>query len=188
MSVSPELTTNELIHLAILDSRLGRHDEAILKLKRCLASAPGEARAHYLLAAEHAQLGMYSEAASGFESALALDSSLLTARFQLGLLHAVNHQPAKAHEAWAQIGDLPAEPLSRFTRGLECALDGDASGAIRHLDEGLAMAAVNPTLHNDMAQLKARLLGNLAKDAEGAGPAGEILLKSYKGTGGEPDA
>ena len=37
------LNPDELLHLAILDSRNGRHDEAILKLKRCIGEAPAMA-------------------------------------------------------------------------------------------------------------------------------------------------
>ncbi len=91
-----DLTPDELLHLAIVDSRNGRHDEAIVKLKRCIAASPSQPGAYHMLAAEHAEMGMVPEAISEFSEAIRLDPSSVPARFQLGLLRALNNQPEQA--------------------------------------------------------------------------------------------
>jgi len=190
MSTGLELTSEELLHLAISDSRNSRHEDAIVKLKRCLKLAPKDSRVHHLLAAEHAEIGMYNEAAAGFERAISLDPSSTTARFQLGLLHAVNHRADEARKAWAPLASLPpSEPLVEFSEALQFALDGNAAAAIQHLDLGLSLPSVNAALQKDMSQLKSRLqAARAAAEKNNGEAAGAMLLESYKGSSGEPEA
>src|SRR5882757_1380393 len=140
MSSSLGLNAEELLHLAIADSRNGRHDEAIIKLKRCIDAEPTRAAAYHLLAAEHAEIGMYQEAIRELQHAVALDPKAVAAHFQLGLLYAVNNDPKQARHHWIPLTSLdPDGPWNAFKMALESLMDGENASALNFLERGLAM-------------------------------------------------
>lgn len=187
MPVEPGLSMNELLHLAIADSRKGRHDEAILKLKRCIAADSTHAAAYHLLAAEHAEIGMYAEAVQEFERAIELDSTAVVPRFQLGLLRALGNDPQQAKRDWAPLATMdPEGPWNCFSKAMENLLDEKHTSASRLLDLGLAMPFPNPTLRADMAKLRDRV-AEKASASQQEHPAGELLLKSYEKNSPESD-
>src|SRR5690349_3947874 len=86
MSTQPDLDAEELKFLAMQASRQNLGDQALLYLKRAIQRAPERGDLYYLMAAEHAQLGMLERAMEEMERALALSAELHTARLQLALL------------------------------------------------------------------------------------------------------
>ena len=70
------LDAAEYLHLAIRSSQSGDHKETIECLHKSLDLDPSNAYAIYLLAAEHAELGMFERAIKGMEEALVLDSGI----------------------------------------------------------------------------------------------------------------
>lgn len=184
MSTDVQLNPDELFHLAILDSRSGRHDEAIVKLKGCIATDPSFAGAHHMLAAEHAEIGMYREAIRELDHALVLDPKSVAARFQLGLLHMITNDPQQARLDWAPLDKLdPAGPWSAFKGALEGLMDQDALAALRQLDKGLAMDFSNAALRADMSKLRERIQVTAKASSQIQPQAGEMLLKTYRGSG-----
>src|SRR5688500_15693826 len=100
MKSASKLDDQELLHLAIRASNEGRHDAAIDHLKQALELAPDNAKVHYMLGAEHAEIGMYDRATEEMTKAVVLDPTLVTAQFQLGLLHITSGRIPKAEESW----------------------------------------------------------------------------------------
>ena len=103
---SAELDAEELLHLAIAASDRDQPERAIELLKRAIAADPSDARAHHLLGAEHAQLGLFDRAAEEMQRAIELDPQLDAARFQLGLLQLSSRQPQSAEATWQALGRL----------------------------------------------------------------------------------
>lgn len=61
-TASARLDADELLHLALNAAQANRHEEAITSLKRALDISPNDARMHYMLGAEHAQIGLHDRA------------------------------------------------------------------------------------------------------------------------------
>lgn len=154
MASAAQLDSEELFRLSLLDVQAGRHDQAILKLKEVVAMTPEDARAHFLLAAEHAELGLYDRAEQGMARALALDPNLHTARFQLGLLHYTRGDTAQASAVWASLDSLgDHDALVLFKRGLLNVAAGALDVAEQELADALAVAQANPALMRDIGNV-----------------------------------
>ena len=82
-----KLDNAELLRLALDSINENRHPDALSMLKVMLERDSEHAFATYLLAAEHAQLGMMDRAEEGFERAVKLAPDFVMARFQLGQLY-----------------------------------------------------------------------------------------------------
>ena len=111
MTTTSQLDDSELLHLAIRASQNNRHDDAIGFLKQALELAPGNAKVHYMLGAEHAEIGLYDRAADEIAKAVELDPGLVTAQFQLGLLHMTSGRITEAENVW--------KPLEKHLRGIK---------------------------------------------------------------------
>lgn len=113
------LDSEELLQLAVLDSAAERHDTAIVKLKKAVALDPRNAKALYMLGAEHAEIGLMERAIEEMTRALELDPGLETAHFQLGLLLYTLGRVPEASERWDQLNYLGEDhPLVAFKTGL----------------------------------------------------------------------
>jgi len=78
--------TDEYLHLALHANSVRNHHACMAYLKELLAREPRHAKAIYLLAAQHAELGLHERAIAGMRAALALEPAIEMARLQLGLL------------------------------------------------------------------------------------------------------
>ncbi len=178
------LDEDELLHLAIEASRAHRDGDAIVYLKQAIERSASNYKAIYLLAAQHAQIGLNDRAMEGFRKALEIEPKLAPARFQLGLLLLVNGRLDEALAAWQALGELPdSDPFLHFKQGLEKLCRDDFAGAEESLKRGMALNRANPSLNKDMqgvldrmaAQIKS---GGQQPPASGAQP-GQILLNAY---------
>jgi len=188
-SPSSNLDSDELFHLAVLDSQAARHDEAIRKLKEAIAYSPNHAKANYLLGAEYAEIGLYDRAIEMIERAVHLDPSLITAHFQLGLVHYTLGNVAAAQESWAMLDSTPgADDLIAFKRALLQIAAGEYHQAISELDRGIGYAQANLALLHDMQRVKAnveRHLATLPGHSEAShqdirNSANHLLLSNYQ--------
>lgn len=158
------LDDEELLHLALRASDEDRHEDAISYLKRALDVAPNNAKARYMLGAEHAQIGLYDRAAEEMAEAVKLDPSLVTAQFQLGLLHLTSGRVKEAEDVWKSLDGLDAEhPLYLFKSGLLHLVRDEFDECERFLRRGIEANQANQALNNDMARV--------LKDVEGRKPA-----------------
>jgi tetratricopeptide (TPR) repeat protein len=136
----------------------------------------------YLLAAQHAQIGLNERAIEGFQKALAIEPKLAPARFQLGLLLLCNARVDEALAAWQPLDELAdSDPYLHFKRGMERLCRDDFAGCEESLKRGMALNATNPSLNRDMQGVLERVAAHLANPnppASGEQP-GQILLSAY---------
>lgn len=158
------LSNDEILRVALEAVNGDRTAEALDLLKALLERDPSHVFATYLLAAEHAQLGMLDEAERGFGRAVELAPDFDIARFQWGQIFLSRGEPAAARSALQPLAEKGAgDALCFYARGLIAAADEDASVAIAELERGLACPQDIPALASDMRRLA---------DTLGAVPAG----------------
>jgi hypothetical protein len=80
------LDADEYFHLALHASSMHDPHACMSYLEGVLEKQPANARALYLRAVQHAELGLGERAVSGIRAALAIDPGLEIARFHLGFL------------------------------------------------------------------------------------------------------
>lgn len=149
-----KLNTEELLHLALDASKKGQTESSIEYLKRAIELSPEDGRIHYMLAAEHAQIGMFNEAAQEMEHAVQLDPTLYTAHFQLGLLHLTSGRVEQATTAWAALDALSEDNfLFLFKSGLEHLVRDEFAPCIDKLKRGIELNTLNQPLNLDMQRI-----------------------------------
>lgn len=180
---SPQpLDDDELVHLAMEASREQRHGDAIAYLKQAVERSDSNYRAVYLLAAQHAQIGLNDRAIEGFRKALEIEPKLSPARFQLGLLLLCNARVDEALAAWQPLEQLAEEdPYLHFKRGMERLCRDDFAGCEESLKRGMALNQVNPSLNADMNGVLERMAAQLASGQPAAPDQapGQILISAY---------
>ena len=140
--------------MALEASKKGLPETAIEYLKRGIELNPKDGRLHYMLSAEHAQIGMYDQAIQGMELAVALDPTLHTAQFQLGLLHLTSGRTDQAYAAWAPLDDLGEDNfLYLFKSGLEHLARDEFEPCIAMLQKGISLNQTNTFLNTDMQRV-----------------------------------
>lgn len=180
-----KLDNDELLRTALDAINNARNAEALSLLKTLIERDPGNAFGHYLLAAEHMQLGMVDRAEEGFRKVVQLAPDFPIARFQLGQLYLVKGDGTSATSMLAPLAALPAgTALSNYAKGLIAAAADDAVAAIEGLRTGLACEQDIPALAADMqrllANLESSLAGALAPDAGlGLGNPPSLYLSGY---------
>jgi tetratricopeptide (TPR) repeat protein len=183
---STALDDEELLHLAMEASGKQRHGDAIEYLKQAVAKTATNVNAHFLLGAEHAQIGMVERAIEDFSEALKLRPDLVPARFQLGLLFLCNARVQEALDAWKPLEKAgAADPYAVFARGLTKLARDEFAASAEDLKRGLEINRVNPALNVDMK----RVLDQVETHMKGGGPAqppgqpaaqpGQLLLSAY---------
>lgn len=154
MESSTVLDGNELMHLALHATQHGTPDKAIGHLKRLLKIQPENGKAHYLLGALHAEIGMYDQAAEEMALALKLEPSLTTARFQLGLLHITSGRVSEAESVWSALDVLgDQDPLYLFKKGMLHLVKDEFEQCVTALGAGIALNGFNEDLNNDMRKV-----------------------------------
>lgn len=171
---------------AALDAMNREHNaDAVSLLKILVDRNPVHPYGHYLLAAEHMQLGMVDRAEEGFIRAVALAPDFPVARFQLGQLYLVKGDGASAKSTLAPLIDLaPGTALAAYAKGLIATVDEDLPGAIEALQAGLACEQDILPLAGDMQRLLAKLMAPLEEGAfptgvEAAVSAAPLYLSAY---------
>jgi len=160
-----QLDAEELLHFAIQSSQNKENEKAILYLKHALQIEPNNAKLHYFLGAQHAEIGMFERAVEEMATAVNLDPNLETAHFQLGLLYATSGRIEEAAEAWRPLDKLGDEhPLYLFKAGLLHLAKDEFSEASENLLKGIKLNTQNPDLNNDMQ----RILDNISQINEQA--------------------
>ena len=186
---SATLDPDELLHLAVAASDRDQTDQAIGFLKRAIEVAPDHAKAHYLLGAEHAQIGMFERAIDDMRRAVALDRELDAARFQLGLLLLTSRQPQSAEETWSELDRLgPDHPYVLFKTGLLHLARDEFNECLQCLRAGIAVNDANAPLNADMQKIVAQVDALLAQqtagtqaDASDDKAEGHLFLDAYTG-------
>jgi len=174
-----KLDNDELLRISLDAINQDHHADAVSLLKTLLERDSRHVFGTYLLAAEHAQLGMMDRAEAGFRKTVDLAPDFPMARFQLGQMHLTRNDGAAARAILAPLADLPAgQALSGYAKGLIAAANDDVGEAVRHLEAGLACEQEIPALAADMR----RVLDNLravAGTAEPTAPTPPLAAPMY---------
>ena len=180
------LDNDELVHLALYAMRNDRHDEAMTLLKRAIEASPDSAAAHYLLGAEHAQIGLYDRAVAEMAESVRLDPGIPAAHFQLGLLHLTAGRVREAETAWQPLERLAVDdPLRLFKSALLHLVNEERELCIQELRAGIASNTLNEALNDDMRKLLDDLLARRGGGTEAPVPSKRMLLSTYEQNPGD---
>lgn len=159
------LDPDEYFHLALHANSLKDHHACMEYLREVLLRQPENAPALYLLAVQHAELGLFERAVTGMKAALAIDPRLETARFQLGLLLLDGNRRAEAKEHFRVLEGSPDPALRTYSEAMTALAEDNSRAAQEKLVLGLAQQSRNPALSIAMQ----RVLDMLSrKSSEGA--------------------
>lgn len=150
------LDIEELLRLALEAINDARDVEALAMLRTVLERQPDNLHAQYLLAVQHAQLGMFERAEARFRTVLAAAPDFIAARFQLAQLLVMAGSSKDTADLLsgvaAQTGSIGA-----YARALIAAAADDLPRALHELDIGLALPQWIPPLAGDMQRLREQL-------------------------------
>ncbi|MDQ3286696.1 MAG: hypothetical protein M3Q42_00295 [Pseudomonadota bacterium] len=151
-----KLDNEELLRLSIDALNGARDAEAVIMLKTLLEREPDNVHGLYLLAAQHAQLGMFDQAEAGFRRVIASGAALPVARFQFSQLLLMKGAPEEATQVLAPLVGQ-ADALGAYARAMTAAAGEDLVTARSELQAGLSMPQEIPALAADMQQLQVQL-------------------------------
>ncbi|MGH8108425.1 MAG: tetratricopeptide repeat protein [Arenimonas sp.] len=181
-----KLDNEELLRVSLEAINQDRHADAVSMLKTLLERDSSHIFGTYLLAAEHAQLGMMDRAEEGFKKTVELAPDFPMARFQLGQLQLVKGDAAAASAMLAPLAQLPAgQALPAYAKGLIAAANEDVNEAIAQLQAGLACEQEIPALAQDMQRVLDNLFAlrgtgaSTANETATSNPAASLFLASY---------
>lgn len=160
----PDLTALlQRAHAAIAQAR---DVEAVRLLQRVLECDPDNLHAQYLLAIQHAQLGLYDRAEQRLRAVLARLPGFVVARFQLAQLLLMRGIASDARQWLRPVLGAPA-PLGDYARALDAAAAGDAARACALIETAQRLPQPIPELAADMDRLLAGLRAAPANAAGG---------------------
>jgi Tfp pilus assembly protein PilF len=173
--MSMQLDADEYFHLALHASATGQHHTCMTYLKEVLQKQPRHAMATYLLAVQHAELGLVARSIEGMRAALAIDPRIEVARFQLGWMLVNVNRVAEARECFAALSGSTDEMMRLFAEGMTALVDNNTTLAREQLARGLAAPSGNPALMTLVRQLLERLWAQPA-----AAPAAEVKTTAHE--------
>jgi tetratricopeptide (TPR) repeat protein len=152
------LDAEEHFHLALHASATGDHHACMQHLEEVLQQEPHNARAIYLLAVQHAELGLTQRAITGIKAALSIDPDLEIARFQLGLLLMFDKNlPAEAKDYLGRLCQSQNRALKAYSEALIAMADNQLVLARHKLAIGLAESSPDSSLSMLMRRLFERM-------------------------------
>ncbi|WP_369434007.1 tetratricopeptide repeat protein [Psychromonas sp. MME1] len=145
------LSNDELFHFALDANKNERHDTAIGYLKQLIENVPDHEQGLFLLGAEYAQVGLFSEAIKYMEKTIELGTTLTAANFQLGLLYMATEEYDNAQESWKTIQqEGENDYIYIFSQALIHLVNNQEEKAKSLLAEGIELNKDNTALNNDM--------------------------------------
>jgi tetratricopeptide (TPR) repeat protein len=155
------LDAEEYFHLALHASAMGDHHACMTYLEEVLQRHPRNARAIYLLAVQHAELGLTQRAVAGIKTALMIEPDLELARFQLGLLLLFDyHEPVEAKGYLDRLRTSQNRMLRAYAEAMIAICDHEPTLARQKLAAGLAESPPDSPLAMLMRRVFERLLSS----------------------------
>ena len=153
------LDAEEYFHLALHASAMGDHHACMTHLEEVLQRQPRNARAIYLLAVQHAELGLLQRAVAGIKTALLIEPDLELARFQLGLLLLFDiNEPVEAKGYLDRLRTSQNRALRAYAEAMIAICDNEPTLARQKLAVGLSESSPDSPLAMLMRRLFDRLL------------------------------
>ncbi|WP_172200493.1 hypothetical protein [Niveibacterium sp. COAC-50] len=192
------LDAEELFTLGLRASNTDDSAGAINLLKLAVERDPQHARAAWLLGAEYAQIGLTERALAALTRAVETDSSLVGARFQLGLLHLTSGHVEQASAAWAPLDDLADnDPHRLFKTGMLDMVADRFDAALTTLRRCAALTGIDAALKRDVEmvieQIETRakvpthatsVPSDTSPATNATDPSDHLFLTAYRGNRG----
>jgi tetratricopeptide (TPR) repeat protein len=157
------LDAEEYFHLALHASASGHHHACMTYIEEVLRREPHNARAIYLLAVQHAELGLTQRAIAGIKAALSIDPDLEIARFQLGLLLMFDrNEPQEAKNYLERLGASENRALRAYSQAMIAIADNEPVVARQKLAIGLSESSPDSALSMLMRRLFERMSNGIA--------------------------
>ena len=175
------LDSDELLRFSLSAMNAANDAEATNLLKALVDREPGHAYGHYLLAAQHAQLGLMERAEAGFRTAATLaPADFPMPRFQLGQLLVLKGAVDEARDTLAPLTQ-GSDALAAYASALSSVAIEDIPSAVLHLQQGLERPQPIPALEQDMARLLQQLLERekQAETTDSGTHGASFLLSNY---------
>jgi tetratricopeptide (TPR) repeat protein len=155
------LDAEEYFHLALHASAMGDHHACMTYLEEVLQREPRNARAIYLLAVQHAELGLLQRAVAGLKTALLIEPNLELARFQLGLLLLFDgNEPIEAKGYLHRLRTSQNRALRAYSEAMIAVCNNEPMLARQKLALGLSASSPDSPLAMLMRQVFERLLSS----------------------------
>lgn len=174
-----KLDNEELLRLALEAVNSGRDAESVVMLKTLLERDSTHVHAQYLLAAQHAQMGLYERAEAGFRAVVEQAPELEIARFQLGQLLALSGSVREAQDCLQPLVQHEGA-LGAYARALAALMGEDIARALQELEAGLGLPQQIPELAADMQRLRDTLKASVDTSEPDVTPStAPIFLTGY---------
>jgi tetratricopeptide (TPR) repeat protein len=158
--------------------------QALKVAKEGSCAYPEDSKLNYILGALHAQIGMYDQAKVEIQEAIERSPDLITAHFQLGLLHLTSGDFAEAEKSWQALDHLSENhPLQLFKSGMLALVRDQFEQCIEKLEQGINSNLELPTLNKDMQNViesvKAQQNWTPDSNATKKASSAKFLLSNY---------
>lgn len=179
------LDQQEMLHMAIHASANSRPDDAIRTLKELIEVDADNGDAHFLIAANYAEIAMLEKSIAHYQRAIDLMPEQDYARMQFGLLLTAMDRIDEAREALAAfVSGQRDDCYAIITRGLHALFDNNLEESRRLLEAGLAANRDNEPLNNDVGRLIAEIdarqpVAQQPPDARTGDSSSAYLLSTY---------
>ena len=174
------LDAKDCFNLALNASATGNHHACITYLEEVLRQQPANARAIYLMAAQHVELGLRQQGIAGIRTALSIEPDLEIARFELGLLLFDNNEPGEARDCLGRLRGSSNGALRAYAEALIAIADNDPTLARQQLALGQSESSPGPQLSELMNQLLERLsMPSSRAEVNGGDEAAARPLSAY---------
>lgn len=156
------LDSEEYLHLAIHATQNNQHHAALEYLHKSLELTPENPVAIFLLAAEHAELGLYNRAIEGMEKTIELDPNIEMAFYQLALLYLQQGMLEKCQPLWEHLKNESQEPCVKlFAEGM-LMLDEDRANAIALINQAAETPTTNTFLQKSIESIRNNVTATLS--------------------------
>jgi tetratricopeptide (TPR) repeat protein len=155
-------SVEELVSEGLQASQSNDSERAIDLWTQAATLSPSPGILHFLIGSEWAATGRFDHAEAEFANAVLLDSSLLVARYQLGLIQFSSGRAAVALLTWEALlqedtSKQDAKALAAFVRGHAALAQDDFAQALEQYQLGLDCSVSNPALAGDVRKMMSRI-------------------------------
>lgn len=176
------LDAEEYLHLAINATKTNEHHSALEYLHKSLELEPDNAGAIFLMAAEHAELGLYDRAIEGMQKALEIAPDLEMARYQLGLLFMQQGRIDESKDVWDYLSEnADDKAIEILAKGL-MKLDEESKEGLDLIREATETETSNAFLRESINKIYDNLTQSEAPtkaDKESSDPVHSLFLNAY---------
>lgn len=152
------LDAEEYLHLAINATQHQQHHAALEYLHKSLDLKPENANAIFLLAAEHAELGLLDRAIQEMLQALELEPNLEFARYQLALLYTQVGDIQAGLKVWGYLGEHASDnAIKLVAQGLSI-IDDDYARGLALVEKAADSEITNQFLKSSIDNIRNNLI------------------------------